>query len=175
MKVLIPDDDRGHWELLRRSLDQESELQISGAAADAETASHSVIARELRRILDGCPICDGGYRDHVYALLATLAMEKGGRSAARLKQFYGLLRQYLWRELLGFRDRNPGEDIVAAFAFRCATGRVGVVTILCPANPDLPDNPLHYMILPAEEGKNLLALLHPQKWLPLRFLPLQLP
>ena len=175
MKVLIPDDDRGHWESLRRSLDQESELQISGAAADAETASHSVIARELRRILDGCPICDGGYRDHVYALLATLAMEKGGQTAARLKQFYGLLRQYLWRELLGFRDRNPGEDIVAAFAFRCATGRVGVVTILCPANPDLPDNPLHYMILPAQEGKNLLALLHPQKWLPLRFLPLQLP
>src|SRR5256885_4289970 len=103
MKVLIPDDDRGHWESLRRSLDQESELQISGAAADAETASHSVIARELRRILDGCPICDGGYRDHAYALLATLAMEKGGQSATRLKQFYGLLRQYLWR---GERERG---------------------------------------------------------------------
>jgi hypothetical protein len=134
MKVLIPDDDRGHWESLRRSLGQESELQISDA--DAETASHSVIARELRRILDGCPICDGGCCDHVYALLATLAMEKDGQRAARLKQFYGLLRQYLWRELLGFRDRNPGEDIVAAFAFRCTTGRVGIVTILCSANPD---------------------------------------
>ena len=94
MKVLIPDDDRGHWESLRRSLEQESEIQLSGIAADAETASHSVIARELRRILDGCPICDGGYHDHVYALLATLAIQKGGQSAARLKQYFGLLRQY---------------------------------------------------------------------------------
>ena len=175
MKVLIPDNDRGHWESLRRSLGQESELQISGAAADAETASYSVIARELRRILDGCPICDGGYRDHVYALLATVPMENGGQSAARLKEFYGLLRQYRWQELLCLRDWSPCDGIVVGFAFRCITGRVGVVTILCSANPALPDNPLHYMILPAEEGKNLLALLHPQKWLPLRSLPPQLP
>ena len=175
MKVLIPDDDRGHWESLRRSLEQESEVQINGVAADAETNSHSVISRELGRILDGCPICDRGYRDHVYALLAILVMQKGGESAARLKEYFGLLRQYRWQDLLCLRDRNPGEDILAGFAFRCTTGRVGIVTILCPANPDLPDNPLHYMILPAEEGKNLLALLHPQKWLPLRSLPLQLP
>ena len=55
MKVVIPDDDRGHWESLRRSLEQESEIQLSGIAADAETASHSVIARELRRILRRLP------------------------------------------------------------------------------------------------------------------------
>src|SRR2546430_3599388 len=135
MKVLIPDDDRGHWESLRRSLDQESELQISGVAADAETATHSVIARELPRILDGCPICDGGYRDHVYALLATLAMEKGGQTAARLKQFYGLLRQYQWRGPFCFPAPEPGGGILGAFAFPCATGSRGGVTVTLSANP----------------------------------------
>src|SRR2546429_5081555 len=146
MKVLIPDDNRGHWESLRRSLDQESELQISGVAADAETASHSVIARELRRILDGCPICDGGYRDHVYALLATLAMEKGGQTAARLKQFYGLLRQYQWREVFCFPDPNPGGGIPASLPFPCATGRGGVRTILLPAHPRFPLQPPHHTL-----------------------------
>jgi len=174
MKVLIPDADRGHWDTLRRFLEQESGIQLSGIAADAETASQSVIARELRRILDGCPLCDCGFRDHAYALLATLVIQKGGQSTPRLKQFYDLLQQYRWRELLYLQDWNPCEDIVAGFAFRCSTGRVGIVTMLNPANPDLPDNPLYYMILPVQEGKNLLALLAPQKWLPLRSLPLQI-
>jgi hypothetical protein len=167
MKVLIPDDNRPRWDSVRQFLQQESEIRVSGIAADAETAFHSVIARELRRILDGCPICDGGYREHDYALLATLVIQKG-QSPARLKQFYDLFRQYRWRELLCFQDWSPCEDIVADFAFRCATGRMGIVTVLSSADPDVPDNPLHYMILPVEEGKNLLTLLNPQRWLPLR-------
>ena len=168
MKVLIPDDNRPRWDSLRRLLQQKSEIQVSGIAADAETACHSVIARELRRILDGCPLCDCGYRDHDYALLATLVIQKGGQNAARLKQFYDLLRQYRWEELLCFHDGSPCEDIVASFAFRCVIGRVGIVTMFSPADPDLPDNPLNYMILPVKEGENLLTLLNPRRWLPLR-------
>jgi hypothetical protein len=175
MNVLISDDDRSHWDSLRRLLDQETEIQLSGTATEAETASRSVIARELRRILDGCPICDGGYRDHAYALLATVEMEKSAHGRARLREFYDLFQQYRWQEFLCLRDWNPGKDIVAGFAFRCTTGRVGIVTMLSPADADLPDNPLHYMILPVQEGKNLLTLLSPQKWLPLRSLPLQIP
>jgi hypothetical protein len=128
MNVLISDDGRSHWDSLRRLLDQETEIQLSGTATKAETASRSVIARELRRILDGCPICDDGYRDHAYALLATVEMEKSAHCRARLKEFYDLLQQYRWQEFLCLRDGNPGKDIVAGFAFRCTTGRVGIVT-----------------------------------------------
>jgi hypothetical protein len=172
MKVLIADNDRAHWDSLRRCLELESEIQLSGIAADAETSLRSVIARELRRILDGCPICDGGYRDHAYALLATLVMPKAGQNS-RLRQFCDSLVQYRWQDLLCVREWSPCEDILSSFAFRCSTGRMGIVNVLSPANPDLPDNPLHYMILPAKHGKNLLALLDTQRWMPLRSLSLQ--
>ena len=175
MKVLIPDNDRAHWNSLRRFLESESEVQLGGIAAEEETNSHSVVARELRRILDGCPICDRGYRDHAYALLATLVMPKGRRNSARLRQFCDSLQQYRWQDILCLRDWDPCEDILSSFAFRCSTGRIGIVNVLSPAGPDLPDNPLHYLILPAKQGKNLLALLDPQRWLPLRSLSLQMP
>ncbi|HKW32436.1 MAG TPA: hypothetical protein VJN92_05500 [Candidatus Acidoferrum sp.] len=44
----------------------------------------------------------------------------------------------------------------------------GIVTMLSPAEPSLPDTPLHYTILRQEEGNRLLALLPPERWHPLR-------
>ena len=159
MKVLIPDDRRGHRDSLRRLLEREREVQVSGVAEDAESSPESAIARELRRTLDGCPICDGGYRDRLW-----------GRALweSPLKQYYDFLHERRWEELLCIREWNSAADTLVGFAFRCAAGRVGIVTILSPAKPDLPDTPLHYMILPEEEGNRLQALVPPEKWLPLR-------
>lgn len=168
MKVLIPDDRRGHRDSLRRLLEREREVQVSGVADDAESSPESAIARELRRTLDGCPICDGGYRDHSYVVLATITIEQQWQSPLRLKQYYDFLHECRWEELLGIREWNSAADTLVGFAFRCAAGRVGIVTILSPAKPDLPDTPLHYMILPEEEGNRLQALVPPEKWLPLR-------
>jgi hypothetical protein len=49
-----------------------------------------VVARELRRILDGCPICHDGFRDHTYFELATVAMNEKADDAERLAQFLGV-------------------------------------------------------------------------------------
>src|SRR5438132_13506368 len=75
MKVLLADDRQGHRDSLRRLIQRDPEVQVSGIAEDAENAPGSVIARELRRTLDGCPVCDGGYRDHSFVILATVAIE----------------------------------------------------------------------------------------------------
>src|SRR6266568_2358398 len=136
MKVLIPDDRRGHRDSLRKLLEREREIQVSGVADDAESSPESVIARELRRTLDGCPICDGGYRDHSYAVLATIAIEQQWQSPLRLKQYYDFLHERRWEELLCIREWNSAADTLVGFAFRCAAGRVGIVTILSPAKTD---------------------------------------
>lgn len=168
MKVLIPDDRRGHRDSLRNLTQQEREVQVSGIAEQAESAPESVLARELRLTLDGCPICDGGYRDHSFAILATVIIEQQWQSPLRLKEYYDLLHAHRWQELLRLREWKEAADTLVGFAFRCAQERVGVVTILSPAKPDLPDTPLHYMILPEEDGHRLLSLVPAKTWHPLR-------
>lgn len=169
MKVLIPDDSRGYRDSLSKLLRKEPEIQVSGVAEDAEGTPAAVIAHELRRILDGCPFCDGSYRDHLYVLLAIVAIEPEWQSALRLKLYYDFLRERRWQDLLRLREWNDSADMVLGFALRCAAGRVGIFTMLSPAKPDLPDTPLHYVILPEKEAKSLLLLLPPEKWHPLRF------
>lgn len=168
MQVLIPDDRRGHRDSLRRLIQREREVQVSGIAEEAESSPDNAIARELRRALDGCPICDGSYRDHSYIILATVAIAQQWQSPLRVKQYYDCLQERRWPELLSIREWDDVADALIGFAFRCPVGRVGIVTMLSPAKPDLPDTPLHYTILPEEEGKRLRALLLPEKWRALR-------
>ncbi len=67
------------------------------------------------------------------------------------------------------REWNDDANALVSFAFRCTAGRLGVVTLFSPAKPSLPDTPLHYVILPKEEGNSfLMTLLPPEKWFPLR-------
>lgn len=168
MQVLIPDDRRGHRDSLRDLIQREREVQVSGIAQEAESAPESAIARELRRALDGCPVCDGSYRDHSYSILATVAIAERWQSPLRVKEYYDCLRARRWEDFLSIREWNDAADILIGFAFRCSVGRVGIVTMLSPAEPSLPDTPLHYTILPEEEGNSLVALLQPEKWRPLR-------
>lgn len=168
MQVLIPDDRRGHRDSLRYLIQRERGVQVSGIAEEAESAPDSAIARELRRALDGCPVCDGSYRDHSYAILATVAIAEQWQSPLRVKQYYDCLQERRWQELLSLREWDDAADTLIGFAFRCSEGRLGIITMLSPAKPGLPDTPLHYTILPQEEGDSLLALLPPERWLPLR-------
>ena len=169
MKVLIPDDRRGQRDSLRKLVEREREVQVSGISEEVESTPDSLLARELRRALDGCPICDGGYRDHSFAILATVIIEQESQTPLRLKQYYDSLHSHRWQDLLRLREWNDAADLLVGFAFRCpAAGRVGIVTILSPSKPDLPDTPLHYTILPDEDGNRLLSLVPPRRWHALR-------
>lgn len=83
MKVLLADDRQGHRDSLRRLIQRDPEVQVSGIAEDAENAPGSVIARELRRTLHGCPVRDGGYRHHSFVILATAIRSSALRCAGR--------------------------------------------------------------------------------------------
>jgi hypothetical protein len=171
MKVLLAGGRQGRRDSLRRLIQRDPEVQVSGIAEDAENAPVSVIARELRRTWMAAlstTVYDGGYRDHSFVILATVAIEPQWQSAPLVKQYYDFLDERRWQELLRLREWNDALDTLIGFAFRCAAGRVGIVTMLSSARPGLPDTPLHCLILPEEEGNSLLALIPAEKWHPLR-------
>ena len=167
MKVLIADNER-YRDFLQDLVKQNQDSQVSGIAVDADGSPECVIARELRCILDGCPICQGGFRDHTYYVLATFVMDKRVDGATRLAQFLQSIRDCRWHDVLGLRQWTASADAIVAFAFRCDNGRVGIVTVFSPADAEAPDEPLHFTILSVEEGKKLLAVLEPRYWMHFR-------
>jgi hypothetical protein len=168
MKVLFADDERGRRDFLQDLLGQNQDMQVSGIAVNADGSPACVVARELRRILDGCPICDGGFRDHTYFKLATVAMNEKTDGVGHLTQFLQCMRDCRWQDVLGFQQWIESMDAIVAFAFRCDKGRVGIVTVFSPADSESSDEPLHFTILSVEEGKKLLKLIKPGQWMHLR-------
>jgi hypothetical protein len=171
-KVLIADDERGRRDFLQDLVGQNQDIEVSGIAVDADSSPECVVARELRSILDGCPICQGGFRDHTYSILATIVMNEKTDCVPHLAQFLQCMRDCRWRDVLGFRQWIASADTIVAFAFRCDKGRVGIVTVFSPADSKSPDEPLHFTILSVEEGKKLVAVIEPGHWMHLRPTPL---
>jgi hypothetical protein len=171
MKVLIADNEPYYRDFLQDLVEQNQDMQVSGIAVDADSSPDCVVARELRSILDGCPICQGGFRDHTYCVLATVVMNKKADDMAPLAQFLRCIRDCRWYDVLGFRQWIASANAIVAFAFRCDKGRVGIVTVFSPADLEAPDEPLHFTILSLEEGKKLLAVLEPGHWMHLRPMP----
>ena len=168
MKVLIADHGRYCRDFFQHLVEQNQDIQVSGISVDADGPPEHVIARELRRILDGCPICDSGFRNHTYLKLAFVAMNEKANGVERLAKLLDCMRDCRWHDVLGFRQSIASADTIVVFAFRCDKGRVGIVTILSPADPETPDEPLQFTILSVEEGKKLLAVVEPGQWMQLR-------
>ena len=168
MKVLIAENDRGGRDFLRDLVERNQDKQVSGIALDADWSPECVVARELRRILDGCPICDGGFRGHSYLKLATVPMDEKADGVGHLAQLLRCLRDCRWRDVLGFRQWIASADTIVAFAFRCHKGRVGIATVFSPADSVAPDEPFQFTILSLEEGKKLMAGVGPEQWMHLR-------
>jgi hypothetical protein len=168
MKVLIADSERYRREFLQHIVEQNQDVQVSGMAVDADGSPECVVARELRRILDGCPICEGGFRDHMYSMLATVVMNENADGVGRLAQFLRCMQECRWHDVLGFREWIESANTIVAFAFRCHKGRVGIVTVFSPADSKAPDEPLQFTILSVAEGKKLLAIVEPGQWVHLR-------
>ena len=167
-KVLFSDDERGYRDFLRELVGKNQDVQISGIAVDAGASSESVVARELRAILDGCPICDGGFGGHTYLKLATAILDEDPDGLGRLAQLFQCIHEHRWDEILAFRQWSASQDAVVVFDFRCDKGRVGTVMVLSPADPALPDEPLQFTILSAEEGEKLLGAVGGEQWMHFR-------
>ena len=143
-------------------------MQVFRIAVDADGGPECVVARELRKILDGCPFCQGGFRDHTYSLLAAVATNEKADSVARLAQLLRCIRDCRWHDVLEFRQWIADADAMVAFAFRCDEGRVGIVTVFSPADSEAPYEPLQFTSLSLKEGKKLVAGVVPGHWMHLR-------
>ena len=167
-KTLIPEDQPGYREFLRRLVQDRDDVQVSGIAVNACPSPENVVAAELRTILDGCPICDGGFRDHTYFMLASVILDRDRESLRHMALFLQCVREGRWQELLAFREFSRSKDVAVVYAFRCGKGRVGTLMVLSPADPVLPDEPAQLTILSAEEGRRLMAAVKPEQWMPFR-------
>src|SRR5260370_8244957 len=102
MKVLIADNERYCRGFLQDLVEQNQDKQVSGIAVNADGSSEYVVARELRSILDGCPICEGGFRDHMYSMLATVVVNEKAEGLGRLAQFLQFMLPCRSHDVLGF-------------------------------------------------------------------------
>src|SRR5258706_13918442 len=116
MKVLIADNERYCRDFLQALVERNQDMQVSGIAVDADGSAQCVVARELRSILDGCPICQGGFRDHTNSMLATVVMDEKDDSGARLSQFLRCIRDCCWHDVLAFRKWREYPATVVPFA-----------------------------------------------------------
>lgn len=167
-KVLIPEDQPGYRDFLRRLVENRDDVQVSGIAVDACPSPENAVAAELRAILDGCPICDGGFRGHTYLTLASVIVDRDPESFRHMALFLQCMLESRWQELLAFREFSRSQDVAVVYAFRCDKGRVGTLMVLSPADPGLPDEPAQMTILSAEEGTRLMVAVKPEQWRPLR-------
>jgi hypothetical protein len=97
-----------------------------------------------------------------------VVMNEEADGTGRLAQFLRCMRDCRWQDVLSFRQWIASTDTIVAFAFRCYKGRVGIVTVLSPADAGSPDEPLQFTILSVEESKKLLAVVEPGQWMRLR-------
>ena len=173
MKALIADNEDSCRGFRHALVEQHPYLPVSGIAVVADASPESTVAREIRRILDGCPICKGDFRDHTYSLLAAVALNEKTDGVAPLTQLLRCMRDCRWHDVLRYRQWIGYADSIAAFAFRCDKGRVGIVSVFSSADSAAPDEPLQFTILSLKEGQKLLAVVEPGHWIPLRLTPYQ--
>jgi hypothetical protein len=128
---------------------------VSGAADDAGVVRDSVIARELRRTLQRCPACDSGYRDHSYALLATVVMNKDCQSSLRLKQYYDFLQEHRWHELLCMREWSDSADSLVSLLFVASQDALRLLP--CSAQPNRICPTLRYTTRSSRQKKGRIS------------------
>lgn len=129
-----------------------------------QESADAAVARELRRMLDNCPICDSGFGGHFYALFATTVMDKQAQEGSRTFEFLKTLKEHRWREALRFQDWEDSRDDAEAYAVRCHTGRLGLLLVSSPHDPQSSDTVVHFEVLDVANGEELTALISPDRW-----------
>ena len=84
----------------------------------------------LARLLKSCPVCQGAFSNHSYALFATALLGEGRTPS--LVAFLKALKEHRWSDAQSFQDWDSESDGLEAYAVRCSTGQIGLVTIRSP-------------------------------------------
>jgi hypothetical protein len=135
---------------------------VSGRLAVEGTQVEDITASELRRMLQRCPVCGGGFENHDYAHFAVtiLVEEKRGR----VKEFFEACEERQWEEAQRFQEFDPQRDAIVAYALRCATNRLAFVMERSPFEVYESDRLVACDVLDEASGQRLEQIIARNNW-----------
>jgi hypothetical protein len=130
--------------------------------AEEGTEAQDITAIELRRMLRRCPVCGGGFEEHVYALFAMTVLGEDRRG--RVREFLDACEDREWEEAIGFQEFDDKRDAIVAYAMRCSTGRLAVLIERSPVGSYEPDRLIACDVIDEAEGRRLEGLIDQNDW-----------
>jgi hypothetical protein len=127
-----------------------------------EKYSGDATAESLKRTLKSCPVCNSGFSDHYYTLIATTIYSQ--ENGPRVKEFVEAVDGSSWHDLLNSQDWHPLNDCFEAYAIRCNSGQIAVITILSPYELFENSIVISQQTLSPESTLELLLSINDSKW-----------
>ena len=119
-------------------------------------------AVELRRMLKSCPVCAGNLDDHSYASFAITVASPENKE--RLEEFCRLLKAHDWGRLTQFDDFDPLLNAIEAFAVKCVSGAIVLLTVRNPFELFDSNEVLDCEALDSTTGNEVESLIESDKW-----------
>lgn len=135
---------------------------VSGKLKADEIQPDDVTGRELCRMLQRCPVCGGGFEEHLYSHFAVTVMaeERNGR----VKEFLRACEEHQWESVQGFQEYDARRDALVAYAMRCRNGRLAALLERSPSESYEEDRLIACDVLDEATGQRLGILVSPGDW-----------
>ena len=134
---------------------------FSGQMA-TEAQRNDITAKELRRMLRQCPICGAGFENHYYVVFAVTALDEENRG--QIMEFFEACNDHLWEKAQMFQDFDPDRDAIVAYALRCQTGALALVTERSPFEFNELDRLITCETLDDASGRRLGRIIAKSSW-----------
>jgi len=135
---------------------------VSGKLKPEETQPDDVTGRELCRMLQRCPVCGGGFDDHLYAHFAVTIMAEDRNG--RVKEFLRACEEHQWETVQGFQEFDARRDAMVAYAMRCSNGRLAALLERSPSENYEEDRLIACDVLDEPTSKRVSILVSPGDW-----------
>ena len=120
-------------------------------------------ATHLRRLLDVCPVCKGGFTGHRFARFAITVSSRS--TEKRADEFLLALKEHRWNDVLAFKEFDAMSDAIVANVVRCAGRQLAWIAVLEPF--ELFDGPSIMGWDVVDPQSELEALIEQDKWFPM--------
>lgn len=121
-----------------------------------------VTARELRRMLQRCPVCGGDFNEHSYAHFAVAVL--GEEPNGRVKELLRACEEHQWERVQQHQEFDAKRDALVSYAFQCSTGQVAALLERSPYETYEADRLIACDVLDETSGAQLKALVAPNDW-----------
>ncbi|MGE0127270.1 MAG: hypothetical protein AB7U82_04105 [Blastocatellales bacterium] len=130
--------------------------------AEGGKQAEDTTANELRRMLQRCPVCGGGFENHDYTHFAVTVFVEEKRG--RVKEFFEACEERRWEAVLQFQEFDPKRDAIVAYALRCAASRLALVIERNPAEMYESDRLISCDALDEVSGQRLEQIIAQGNW-----------